>query len=301
MQSTLPLVSGDLELFGSGPDGELWRAQVERAIASGRTRPEWVVALRGAGGERLAAASYWSPGADADVAVIHHLDAGIDPALGADLLCRSVPAVGASRVLRDIDLPVGARPEQSRAGEHEALLSAGFVLEVERLELLWEAGSAVPVDSGRLCWRPARDLPAGEPLAIVRRVADGSLDHDTRTELAAGRGDQDAREAYDYFVGLGGEPDWFAIGYVGDDPAALLVVAGAAGKPGLLEYVGVLPEHRGNGYVDDVVARATALLNAAGVSAIRAGTDTGNAPMAAAFARAGYAEVERVFRYYWRG
>lgn len=31
-----------------------------------------------------------------------------------------------------------------------------------------------------------------------------------------------------------------------------------------------------------------------------AGTDTGNAPMAAAFARAGYTEVERVFRYYWR-
>ncbi len=50
----------------------------------------------------------------------------------------------------------------------------------------------------------------------------------------------------------------------------------------------MVPELRGRGYVDDVLAEITRVQVEAGAELITATTDTDNAPMAAAFARAGY-------------
>ena len=72
------------------------------------------------------------------------------------------------------------------------------------------------------------------------------------------------------------------------------------GPPGLgpfgpdVAYVGVPPEHRGNGYADDLLLEASHLLAEAGATEIEAATDVGNAPMAAAFARCGYVVVDRL-------
>jgi ribosomal protein S18 acetylase RimI-like enzyme len=59
-------------------------------------------------------------------------------------------------------------------------------------------------------------------------------------------------------------------------------------------YLGVLPEHRGRGYVDDLLLEATHLLVEAGATEIDAATDVGNTPMAVAFARCGYTVADRL-------
>ncbi|MDO5712430.1 MAG: GNAT family N-acetyltransferase, partial [Micrococcales bacterium] len=57
-------------------------------------------------------------------------------------------------------------------------------------------------------------------------------------------------------------------------------------------YLGVLPAHRGHGFVADLVAEVTSFHGAAGAARITATTDVGNTPMARAFARHGYRNVE---------
>ena len=49
----------------------------------------------------------------------------------------------------------------------------------------------------------------------------------------------------------------------------------------------------GDARVDDLLAEGTAALHAAGAESVRADTDTRNAPMAAAFRRAGYEEFAK--------
>ncbi len=61
----------------------------------------------------------------------------------------------------------------------------------------------------------------------------------------------------------------------------------------VIGYIGVVPEHRGQGYVDDLLAAGTDTLRRAGAEQVRADTDIHNVPMAAAFRRAGYAEFAR--------
>ena len=63
-------------------------------------------------------------------------------------------------------------------------------------------------------------------------------------------------------------------------------------------YVGVVPEMRGRGYVDDLLAAGTATLldvrsKGGDEKPLRADTDVANAPMAAAFERAGWARFAR--------
>ena len=58
--------------------------------------------------------------------------------------------------------------------------------------------------------------------------------------------------------------------------------------------------HRGHGYVHYVLAAGTSLLAAQNVPRIRAATDVGNAPMAAAFTLAGYVTFGRQVDMTWR-
>jgi RimJ/RimL family protein N-acetyltransferase len=90
------------------------------------------------------------------------------------------------------------------------------------------------------------------------------------------------------------EPGWWELAYDKPDgnPVGLIMPARSPTSP-VIDYIGVVPERRGEGYVDDLLARGAATLVEAGAEQIRADTDTANVPMAAAFRRAGYAEFAR--------
>jgi hypothetical protein len=58
-------------------------------------------------------------------------------------------------------------------------------------------------------------------------------------------------------------------------------------------YLAVLPRHRCNGYVNEILAEGTNVLARQDVPRIRASTDLANVPMALAFERAGWNNFER--------
>ena len=129
--------------------------------------------------------------------------------------------------------------------------------------------------------------PPLEVLAVVRRT----LDAHARRDVARSGVDTAARAIVDE---LPGPRSLVRLAY---DHAGSCVGITA---PGLgpfgpdVAYVGVPPEHRGNGYTDDLLLEASHLLAEAGATEIEAATDVGNAPMAAAFARCGYVVVDRL-------
>jgi RimJ/RimL family protein N-acetyltransferase len=93
--------------------------------------------------------------------------------------------------------------------------------------------------------------------------------------------------------------DWWRIATLPDgEPVGFVVPAANAYHP-IIAYLGVRPAHRGNGYVDEVLAEGTRVLAAEGVSRIRASTDLGNVPMARAFGRAGYTAFEHQIDMTW--
>ncbi|MFI6538386.1 GNAT family N-acetyltransferase [Nonomuraea sp. NPDC050547] len=265
------------------------RSQLIAAHDEGKVRPEWCFT------DGDARVCFWAPYRGAEPVITWHFSPGPDPATGAALLRRGLADVGLTKIFHDIALSPGMTPTVDRPVEHDALMGAGFTLEVERVRLEWRSGSDIPADSGRLTYRPARKHTEREVLDVLVRVSEGSLDHDTQVELATVGPEHEARSMYDDLINRKGKPDWFVIGYAAEEPVGLV-----APDDHSIAYIGVVPEHRGKGYVSDLLAQGTRTLAEAGVERIVAATDVANTPTSNAFRRAGYSEVGRLFRYYWR-
>ena len=97
-----------------------------------------------------------------------------------------------------------------------------------------------------------------------------------------------ARELFALLQKLEHRPGWWELAYAPDGDLVGLLMPAEVPAAGTIGYIGVVPEHRGRGYVDGLLARATAALHSASLERIVADTDLANAPMAAAFDRAGY-------------
>ncbi|WP_231640729.1 GNAT family N-acetyltransferase [Nocardiopsis sp. NRRL B-16309] len=277
-------------------------------FAAGRRRPEWTwVALRG---DRLVARlSWWSPpGTDAPF-VLDLLD--VDDTLpdavdvGVHLLRTATAAV----------IPEGTTPpeyyrfvpgdwhENRAAGDVVRTRVAvverlGARLIAERLRFEWRPGTPLPAASGRLEFREPKDTE--ELLSLMTSVMEGTLDAHGQADLAR----MSPRKAAELHFGeeIAHYPsprEWWRVATLPDGTPVGFVFPARNEYNAMIGYIGVVPAHRGRGHIDDLLAEGTRVLAEQDVPRIRAATDLDNAPMAAAFTRAGYVNFERVVNLTW--
>lgn len=189
-----------------------------------------------------------------------------------------------------IFLPTGwrDRPDVVAAlsWRQQAAHSAGLTRELERLRYEWTPAAGLPARQGRLEFRPEPDDETF--LAAFQRVAEGSLDATTAEGTAAVGAHRQARDAMRYYQGMPGRRDWWRLAYTQQGSLAGLAIPSRNADGPVVAYLGVVPELRGHGYVDDLLAEITYQLAQQGARWIHADTDLANQPMAAAFQRAGY-------------
>jgi RimJ/RimL family protein N-acetyltransferase len=288
----LPAVMpGELDLFNS------FRYALNQEIATdltaGRRRPEWLwLALRG---DRVTArAAWWSRPGDEHPLVMDILDVADGHADDAIALVRAALPDPAPEFTRF--LPADWR--RSEADTWMAVLQeCGAKPFVERLRLQWHPGTPVPDPTGRLTFRrPLED----ELIDLMTLVLEGSLDAHSRDELTRMTPRECAEEQFRTELTKYPSPrEWWRIATLpGGDPVGFVIPAHNGYNP-IIAYVGIVPAHRGRGHIDDLLAEGTRILAAEDVPRIRAATDVGNVPMAAAFARAGYHTFERQLDMIW--
>lgn len=179
-----------------------------------------------------------------------------------------------------------------------ALERLGAQLFVERLRLEWRPGTPIPEPSGRLTFRPVHN-PA-ELIALMTLVLDGTLDAHSRDDLTRMTPHQAAQAQYGSELERFASPhEWWRIATLPNGEPVGFVIPAHNGYNPIIAYIGVVPTHRGHGYIHDLLAAGTSLLAAQNVPWIRASTDVGNTPMAAAFAQAGYTTFERQIDMTW--
>jgi hypothetical protein len=298
----------ELDLFSQLP--YVLNGELADDLAAGRRRPEWMwVALRG--DRLLARTAWWSRrGGDAPL-ILDVLDVD-DSASGPDRVDIGVRLLRAATAAT---LPSGSGPPEysrfvppdwrERAETRQAVEDRMAVVEqtgarlfVERLRLEWRPGSPVPERGGRLVFRPVQDDK--ELVALMTLVLDGTLDAHGRDDLTRMSVHEAAVKHYDGELALYTSPrDWWRIATLpGGEPVGFVIPARNDYNP-IIAYLAVLPAHRGNGYIDDILAEGTRVLAEQEVPRIRASTDLGNVPMANAFRRAGYINFEREINMTW--
>ncbi len=156
----------------------------------------------------------------------------------------------------------------------------------EKEGVLWEERGDKVEASRRLRFRSLAETGPQAYAEVFARVPIGTLDRNDQWYYERVRPDHWAAQMLEYADGaedtwLIAESDEGPIGMVGISPFD---------EPGTatIAYIGVLPEHRGNGYVDDLLAAATSAAQEAGFARILSDVDTDNHPMLAAMDRAGH-------------
>lgn len=269
--------------------------------AQGRYRPAWTW-IAELDGRPVGRALWWGQASDEHPVALDCLQVDADvpdrAAVASGLLAaglRAFAEAGAPRPpLYNLTVATAWRDDPEVAAavawRRTAALAAGLTEEVERLRLEWTPADGVPSGGDRLVYDMAGDE---EFLAVLRRVAVGSLDDQTRRNLAARGPDATARDELDFYLGCPGDRAWWRLARTPDGRLAGLVIPSATPYHRNIGYLAVLPEMRGQGLVDDLLAWATRLHATAGAKVVTATTDTTNAPMATAFARAGFRTAQR--------
>ncbi|MFD4032567.1 GNAT family N-acetyltransferase [Streptomyces sp. NPDC058637] len=280
-------------------------------LATGRRRPEWMwVALLG---DRVVARLAWWTGQEGSAPQLldfFDLDDTLpEPERGAiglrllETASATVLPAGAERPEYGRFIPPDWREDPAAREVVEARMRVmeanGARLLVERLRLEWRAGTPVPGDSGRLAFRPVTGRE--DLVALMAPVMEGTLDAHGQADLASGLTAREAAEKQyeEEFADLSTPQEWWRIAELPDGSPVGFVVPARNNYHPMIAYIGVLPAHRGNGYIDDILTEGTRVLAAQGVERIRASTDLGNVPMAKSFARLGYVNFERSFDMVW--
>ncbi|MEV8374644.1 GNAT family N-acetyltransferase [Kribbella sp. NPDC056861] len=189
-----------------------------------------------------------------------------------------------------IFLPNGWRDQPDVVAELEprleAAAAAGLSEFTERLRYEWTPADGMPERSTRLRFEPGDDEAF---LDAFRRVIEGSLDAGTARAVAKVGVEGSAKEDLAVYQSMPGERSWWRLAYsVASGELVGFALPSANNGGPVVGYLGVLTEHRGQGYSDDLLAEITHVLVETGAERIRADTDLTNRPMAACFERLGY-------------
>ena len=294
---------GEIDLFNSFP--YVLNREVAGDLEVGRRHPQWLwLALRD--GRPVARAGWWSRPGDEHPLVMDFLDladghAG-DAARLLDAALAAIVAPGGTppEFCRFLEPDWRDRDDTRAAVEARTSLlqRTGAELLVERLRLEWRPGTPIPEPTGRLRFRPVAG--AGELTDLMARVLTGTLDAHSRTELTRMTPRESAEEQYrDEMERYSTPRDWWQVATLPDGEPVGFVIPAHNGYHPVIAYLAVVPEHRGRGYIDEILAEGTRILAGRDVPRIRAATDVGNVPMAAAFARAGYVTFQRQIDLTW--
>ncbi|MCX5196187.1 GNAT family N-acetyltransferase [Streptomyces sp. NBC_00249] len=279
-----------------GPVAALTPDRVREELAANQIRPEWIWFAEDEDGRLLARALWWGR-ADSERPVALdclHVRADVaDPAaLAAGLLAAGHAAFGKAPVY-NLSLPRDWRADAELvaavAWRQEAAYRAGLTQEIERLRYEWTPAAGTAEPTGRLVFREGTDE---EFLDGFARLSRGSLDLNTQQELAVTTEEEFAKDDFAYYLDCPGERSWWRLAHLPDGTLAGMAIPSATPYHRNVGYLGVVPEQRGKGLIDEVLAEITRFHAAAGADRITATTDTVNVPMAAAFDRAGYEVTE---------
>jgi len=299
---TRPVHTEELDLFieaGSPEHREEVRRYLKSMFTAGSMRPEWCFVAQEEKEDRtLGRVAFWTlPGMEEPFALVL-LDLpwdgdymGVGTRLLGDVL-NEARSLGAKEIEHVLDAPPMRPQFQHRTKERvEMLRSVEFAFRRETGRFEWRGGEP-NVEPARLSFRTLEEVGDEAFVEAMRRVSEGTLDREIREERERLGPQEAAREFFEDAQRVDHGPSWWRLAY--SRPEGKLVgLVMPAQPPGFLTlfYVGVVPEMRGRGYIDDLLVAGTGTLLEAQArdgneKPLRADTDVANAPISAAFERA---------------
>ena len=235
-------------------------------LAAESMRPEWCFVVEEENRYVGRAALWTLPGMDEPLALVL-LDVpweddslSVGKRLLEDVLAHG-RVLGAEEIEHVLDAPLMAPQFQDHPERRAELLEAvGFTFRRETGRFEWR-GEKLPAVPDQLSFRTLEEVGEEAFVDVIRRISEDTLDAriwEDRERLGPAEA---ARSYFEDARRVRHEPSWWRLAYEGRD-GQLVGLVMPAEPPAFLSvyYVGVVPEKRGRGYVDDLLAAGTAIL-----------------------------------------
>jgi RimJ/RimL family protein N-acetyltransferase len=181
--------------------------------------------------------------------------------------------------------------------QRRAVLSAG-AFEMVQEKIRFEAFPSSPRVSIRLAFRSRQEVGDDAFRDAIRRVTVGTLDSKDQASVETIGPEAAASEYFDLLRSIDDDGTRWKLAFDARGRLVGLIVAHHLSKDlGAINYIGVVPEARGRGYVDDLLAEGMCILGSLGLDKVLAEIDARNHPLARALARAGYQQLQRLWVY----
>ena len=215
---------------------------------------------------------------------------------GAELWREVLPRVrnfGATHVESAIDSD--DEHHRQRVRLYELL---GLPLIQEKREYVLQPGTAISESRPGLVFRSVKEVGTDAFLRAIERVTKGTLDREDQLDLEE-KPESAARSYFGILKDIDYTPERWLLAFTRRGALVGLVAPQMLNDSvGAVNYIGVVPEQRSLGYVNDLLSKGTTLLRDAGARQIIASIDLLNTPMISAAIRAGFKPevTSRIYR-----
>ncbi|KYH31772.1 acetyltransferase (GNAT) family protein [Clostridium tepidiprofundi DSM 19306] len=178
----------------------------------------------------------------------------------------------------------------------EMLINQGFVITQKKKSFVWERSSYqctmqhnTEVGGGRLSFRSLRELGSYECyIDAIRQVTVGTLDKDDIECIKEYGDEQAAAKYFNQLKDIDFNNDWWKLAYSHDEFIGLVIPQRFNDTVGAINYIGVVPEKRGNGYVNDLLVEGVRILSENNIKKVIADIDEENYPLENALYKNGF-------------
>ncbi len=151
--------------------------------------------------------------------------------------------------------------------------------------------------SNRLSYKSLNDVDEKKFIEAIKEVTRDTLDKEDQLSIKSLGEEETATKYFAILKDIDYRVDYWKLGYIEDSLVELIVPQKFNEEVGAINYIGVVPETRGNGYVVDLLQKGTEILFNDGVKKIIADIDKENFPMENVLIKIGFKEENIVLIY----
>ncbi|WP_032121172.1 hypothetical protein [Clostridium amazonitimonense] len=202
------------------------------------------------------------------------------------LLCHSVKEMGLKGFNKIIN---HLYSDKNNFKEYkDILLKIGFKITQEKRSFTWTQ-NYIKESSKRLIFKSLEDTGQMEYIEAIKEVTEGTLDEEDLSSIKEIGHKKAAEKYFNELKDIDFNKKWWKLAYTKDNDLLGLVVPQRFNEDtGAINYIGVVPKRRGNGYINDLLIEGTRILSENNIKKIIADIDVKNFPLEKALMDQGY-------------
>ncbi len=169
-------------------------------------------------------------------------------------------------------------------------IAQGFEITQEKIN--FEATEIIQSDktkSHRLTYKTLEEVGDIAFIQAIEKVTEGSLDREDLESIALNGSKKAAEMYFELLAEIDLNKNWWKLAYQEDGSlVGLIVPQKFSDEEGAINYIGVVPQKRGAGYVYALIDAASTLMFQSGIQTVIADIDTQNQPLEKALNVLGY-------------